>query len=168
MRSLMIVVIHLCAALLPFTAGYSKQAAMENSFPGWPSELSGRTLTPLPMTEQEQEFSQGFPGRIGRFSDGTREIIIRYVQQPTRLLHPSADCLRGSGFAISPRPVTRDNDGRLWGCALAERGNERYRVCEHLRDEEGNGWYDVSSWYWSTILKNSKGPWWAVTVAERV
>lgn len=168
MRSLIIVLIHLGAALIPFATKHDAAASTQRGFPGWPTELAGRPLNPLPMTAQERGFSQGFPGKISRFSDGNREIIIRYVERPTRRLHPSADCLRGSGYRVSTQPLRRDGEGRLWGCVLAARDGERYRVCEHIRDGVGNGWYDVSSWFWSVMLQGGEGPWWAITVAEEV
>lgn len=168
MRSLIIIAIYCCAAIAPLADWHSTDAQKDRPFPGWPAELHGRELTPLPMTAQEQGFNQGFPGKIGRFNDGIRDVIIRYVERPTRNLHPSADCLRGAGFNISNQPLWRDAQNLLWGCVLAERGGESYRVCEHIRDDNGNGWYDVSSWFWSAVFNNGKGPWWAVTVAERV
>lgn len=168
MRGLIIVVIHCAVAILPYAARHGASLEPEKPFPGWPTELAGRPLNPLPVTAQERGFIQGFPGKIGRFSAGSREIIIRYVERPTRRLHPSADCLRGSGYRVSTQPVRRDGDGRLWGCVLAVRDGERYRVCEHIHDETGNGWYDVSSWFWTVVLRDSEGPWWAITLAEKV
>lgn len=168
MRSLIVVVIHCFIAALPYTARDGVTFEPTKPFPGWPTEFAGKPLNLLPMTARERGFSQGFPGKIGRFSDGNREIIIRYVEQPTRRLHPSADCLRGSGYQISNQPLNRDSEGKLWGCVLASLDGEHYRVCEHIHDETGNGWYDVSSWFWSVVLQDREGPWWAITLAENV
>ncbi len=165
---LLIIALHLCAAVAPFAGWHGAASEAAERFPGWPQELAGRPLNPLPMTVREQAWSEGFPGKVGRFNDGSREIIIRYVTRPTRRLHPSADCLRGSGYRVSTKPAWRDADGGIWGCVLAERGDQRYRVCERIRDQAGNGWYDVSSWYWSALSHGTDGPWWAITVAERV
>ena len=120
------------------------------------------------MSEKEQGFNQGIPGKVGRYSDGSREILIRYIDRPTRKLHPSANCLRAAGYKIEPQPIRRDREGKLWGCVLATHDGKTYKVCERMHDESGNSWYDVSSWFWSVLLKNSKGPWWAMTGAEQV
>ena len=93
---------------------------------------------------------------------------MRYIQHPTRQLHPAADCLRGSGYTVEPQPISRDRDHGLWGCVLARDGDKTLRVCERIHDRYGNSWYDVSSWYWSAMLHNDNGPWTAVTVAEQV
>jgi hypothetical protein len=83
------------AALAPF-ATRSSGAVASAPFPGWPTHYDGRALTELPLTPREAGFTQDFPGRVGRFSDGQREIIIRWVGAPTRRLHPAADCFRGA------------------------------------------------------------------------
>ena len=168
MRHIVIIALHLSACLAPFADWQSHDQSMGQPFQGWPTEFEGRPLTHLPMTDKERGFSQGFPGRIGRFTDGSREIIIRYVERASRKVHPSADCFRGSGYKVEPQAISRDQNGQLWGCVLAERDGISYRVCERMYDQSGNSWYDVSSWFWSVLLKNSQGPWWAVTVAERV
>src|SRR5262244_3280163 len=89
------------AALAPFVVR-PDGAVASTPFPGWPTHYEGRALVELPLTPREATFTQDFPGRVGRFSDGQREIIIRWVGAPTRLLHSAADCFRGSGYAITP------------------------------------------------------------------
>ncbi len=71
--------------------------------------------TALPLSDREQRFVSGFPGRIARFTDGKREIIVRWVTRETRMLHPAADCFRGMGYAIRPLPIYIDERGRHWG-----------------------------------------------------
>jgi len=71
-------------------------------FPGWPTDLDGKALKELPLTEREQRFNSGFPGRIGRFTDGRREIIIRWITVPSHRLHAASVCLRASGAKIIP------------------------------------------------------------------
>src|SRR5262245_3744823 len=88
------------AALVPLTER-SNGTAAGAPFPGWPTEYEGRALIELPLTQRETAFVQDFPGRVGRFTDGTREIIIRWVGAPTRRLHSAADCFRGSGYAVT-------------------------------------------------------------------
>jgi hypothetical protein len=135
-------------------------------FPGWPGSFEGRTLTRLPLSEREERFGLDFPGRIARFTDGRREIIIRWVTQPTRKLHPASDCFEGIGYSVEPSALRVGNDGSRWGSFIAVRGDERLLVAERIYTDSGDSWADVSAWYWSAIAENSSGPWWAVTVAE--
>ena len=104
LKSFLAVVIFLiagaAAALAPLI-DRTHAAAADAPFPGWPSSYEGRALAELPLTPRETAFGQDFPGRVGRFSDGRREIIIRWVGAPTRRLHSAADCFRGSGYAVN-------------------------------------------------------------------
>jgi hypothetical protein len=153
------------AALAPFID--RKQAlAADAPFPGWPTSYEGRPLVALPMTPREDAFLRDFPGRVGRFSDGRREIIIRWVGAPTRRLHSSADCFRGSGYAITPLPARRDASGAVMGCFRATLHGAAMTVCEVIHDERGESWSDVSAWYWNGMLRTSNPPWWSFVVAE--
>lgn len=160
--------LHLLAAMLPL---WSTSAAVTTSAvapPTWPEQFAGRPLRPLDLTAQEARFSQGFPGHVARFTDGSREIILRWVHVPTRRLHPAADCLKGVGYAIRPQPIRVDTDDQHWGCVRASRAGQHMQVCERVFDHQGQSWSDVASWYWATALARTTGPWWAVTVAEHV
>ncbi len=138
----------------------------EAPFPGWPERWEGRVLVPRTATPAEAAFSRRFPGRVAAFDDGQRHLLLRYVTQATRRLHPASDCYRGAGYATEARPLRVDADGRRWGCFEARRGEARLLVCESIRDASGSSWSDASSWYWAAALERSPGPWWAVTVAE--
>ncbi len=131
-----------------------------------PETFEGIKIKQLPLSERESYFLEDFPGNIGRFSDGKREIIIRYVREATRKLHPASDCFRAVGYSTNPLPLKVDDDGKRWSCFSAARANEKLRVCERIYDDAGNEWTDVSAWYW-TALNELNGNWWAVTVAER-
>ncbi len=168
MYYLIIITLHLGAFLVPFSDRNYYREKPAQPLPAWPLEFDGKPLTSLPITDLERGFSRGFPGRTGRFSDGTREIIFRYVNHPTWKLHPSADCLRGSGFQVKPEPIYRDPQEHLWGCVKAQRDEQIIRVCESIYDPSGKSWHDVSSWFWSVILSDDQGPWKAVTIAERI
>lgn len=135
-------------------------------FPGWPAQFEGRALRQLPLTALEERFARNFPGRLGRFSDGEREIILRWVSHETRKLHPAADCFKAGGYELTHQPIEVDANGTRWGRFLARRGGMTIRVRERLHDAAGNGWTDVSSWYWAALWGRSHGPWWAVTVAH--
>src|SRR5215470_7011303 len=141
------------AALAPLTHHSGDSTFVANdTFPGWPTRYEGRQLTELALTQRETAFAQDFPGRVGRFSDGRREIIIRWVGAPTRRLHPAADCLRAIGYSIAPLPTRRDGRGAAMACFRASRKDETMAVCELVRDAQGQSWPDVSAWYWHALL----------------
>ncbi len=169
MRCVIFVWVHILAALIPFSTLQSNNQPPNIDFPGWPQELDGQALTRMTMTEKERGYNRNFPGKIARFTDGSREIIMRFVERPSRNVHPSADCLRGSGFKLETQPIRRDRGANLWGCVLARRDGKTYRVCERIYDIAAkSSWYDISSWYWAARLGRAQGPWWVVTVAERI
>ena len=141
--------------------------ASDRDFPGWPAQYDGRALQGLALTRRELVFAQDFPGRVGRFADGRREIIMRWVTLPTRRLHPAADCFRASGYSIAPLPRQRRGNATPIGCFRASRGDDRLKVCEMIRDEQGQTWSDVSAWYWHAILGTTRSPWWSVVTAEQ-
>lgn len=152
------------AAWLPL-----RETSSENiggAFPGWPSVYEGQPIREIPLSESERAFSRNFPGRIAKFTDGRRDLILRWVTRPTRQLHSSEDCLRGLGYQTSPGPAVRDAAGARWSCFVARRGSHRVTVRERITSEAGAEWLDVSSWFWSASLGKSKGPWLAVTVLE--
>lgn len=140
----------------------------DSDFPGWPTHYEGVALQPLPLTSLEQRFAADFPGRVGRFSDGRREIVMRWISHETRKLHPAVDCFKGSGYRVIPLPIDVDPGGVRWGSFLATRGMERIKVRERIYDAAGNTWTDVSSWYWAALWEQSQRPWWAITVAATV
>lgn len=145
------------AAGAPFLPGPAEKT-MTVDFPGWWTSFEGRPLRELAVSNDEKRF---FPGYVGRFSDGRREIVLRFFGERTRKLHSSADCLRGLGYQVTPLPLVRGPEGELWSAFEATRGNERLRLRERIFGPEGS-WPDVSQWYWNA----GDGPWWAVTVCE--
>jgi hypothetical protein len=167
--NILYVVACVVAALMPILAAQFKTTAtvtMPVAFPGWPDQFEGKTLTPLPLNEMEKTFASGFPGRFGRFTDGEREIIIRWVTEATRMLHFSSDCFQGLGYEVKPLPVHRDNHGSLWASFEATKNGERLRVYERINSDSGETWTDVSAWYWSA-LRQQHGSWWAITIAKK-
>ena len=157
------------AALIPILPLRSKQSQVaipRVAFSEWPANFEGQTLRPLPLTERELRFGEDFPGKIGRFTDGKREVIIRWVSEATRRLHRASDCFEGIGFSIRPLPLHVDENGSRWSRFIAVRGKERLRVRERIYTDTGESWTDVSSWYWASVQETSAGPWWAITVAE--
>jgi hypothetical protein len=155
------------AAAVPWLA-LPRQPSRLPAFPGWPATFDGRTLHPMPIGEGEKRFESEFPGRIGRFTDGSREIVIRWVTEATRKLHPSADCWGYAGFEIKPLPLRIDAAGLRWATFEAHRGDEHLRVFERIADDHGHGWTDVSEWYWSALTGDTSGPWWTFAWAQRI
>lgn len=151
------------AAMIPFAVPAPAPVVITD-FPGWPSEFEGRSLRALPLSAPEQRFATDFPGRIGRFTDGEREIILRWMSAPSRKLHPAADCLKASGYAVTPLPIDRVA-GVAWSAIAAHRGDEHLRVRETIVDAAGNRWTDVSAWYWAAVRGQTPRPWLAITVA---
>lgn len=132
----------------------------------WPREWDGAALRPLALGEVEARFARQFPGRIARLTDGQRFFVMRHVLQPTRMLHPAADCYRALGWRIAQARLERDAQARLWRCFNAEReGVHALRVCERIEDAGGQSFTDTSAWYWAGVSGQSTGPWQAVTVA---
>ena len=160
------ILLHLFATLVPLFSvsdiGWNKPA----QFDSWPTDFHGKPLVRLELSGIEKTFGKGFPGHIARFTDGSQEIIIRWLRKETRKLHPAGDCLKGDGYTVKPAPMLLDVNGNRWGCVHARRDRIELDVCEIIYDEEGNSWSDVSSWYWAAILRKTEGPWWAVTIAK--
>lgn len=132
----------------------------------FPATFENQPLAELTLTEREKFFLEDFPGSVGRFSDGKREIVIRFVAEATRKLHPASDCFRAIGYETKPLPLKVDGEGKRWSCFSAVKASEQLNVCERIYDIGGAEWTDVSAWYWSALNETS-GEWWAVTVAER-
>jgi len=156
----------LAAALVPLREPGAQVRA--EGFPGWPDSFEGRALHEEPLIPYEQRAARSFPGRIGRFTDGNRQIILRWVNRPSRSLHPADVCFRGLGYRVVPGSLERDAAGALWSAFSAIRGQERLAVKTLIHDNHGRTWQDVSAWFWDAALGRSSGPWWALTVVDRL
>ena len=168
--AVMVVLLVACAAI-PLGLPHRDAQAAAPRHVEWPHEWDGRALRPLAMSEVEQRFAAHFPGAIGRFTDGERVLVLRSVSQPTRMLHPAADCFRGLGYRIEHAQLEHDARQRLWRCFEAsahagERLPVRLRVCERIEATDGSAFTDASSWFWAASLGQSSGPWRAVTLVE--
>jgi len=135
-------------------------------FPGWPSEYEGSDLRSLDVSQRERAFEAQFPGKMAKFTDGGRIIILRWVTKPTRKLHPASDCFKAVGYRVRPNNIKMDGHGNAWGSFQGTRSGESFSVYERIHDSSGGKWTDVSSWYWAAILGRTSGPWWAVTLIE--
>lgn len=166
MTALKLLIAAACLAALTPLAGHAPRAAPAGTLPPWPRELAGRALTRVPLADSERRFLAGFPGDVARFTDGERDIILRWVTQPTRRLHPADDCYRAWGYDVGVAAIHADRDGVRWRCFRASKDGRERRVCEQVRDAEGSHWTDVSSWYWAATLDRSTGPWLVTTVSN--
>jgi hypothetical protein len=163
-----------CALLLPLClaiagwklVGATHAAPAATPASEFPSQWQGRPLRPLMLTEVEQRFARQFPGTLARLTDGEQVLVLRTVLQPTRLLHPAADCYRGLGWRVAHEQLQQDAEQQLWRCFEATRGGQRLRVCERIVDAAGHAFTDTSAWYWAALLEQSRGPWQALTVAS--
>lgn len=133
----------------------------------WPKSFEGRALTPMQPTAFDAVIARDFPGRIARFSDGKRQIVLRSVHGATRALHSARTCFTATGHALSSAPM-RVKDGRASSCFEASKGGKRVLVCERIDGPAGASFPDPSSWYWPALTGNSKGPWLAVTSVEPI
>ncbi|MBF0308495.1 MAG: hypothetical protein HQL56_03050 [Magnetococcales bacterium] len=159
----------LAAGLIPFwPSSFQKTPPQEyqESFAGWPREWQGLPLRQLPLADYEQAFGTGFPGRLARFTDGRRQIVIRWITQATRKLHPASDCFRALGYDISPLPAARTSKIHHLHCFLATAQRDKFHVCEWVQDDRGGQWSDISQWFWQALMSPESGPWWSYTVAE--
>ena len=136
------------------------------------THLRNRPLTQQPLTALETRFAANFPGAIARYRAGETTLIVRQVTQPTRQLHPAADCFRAAGYTLGAVRTREDGAHARWNCFEARQGGQRWRVCERITDTAGHQWTDVSSWYWSALWSqraaNPGGPWWAVTTVTPI
>ena len=130
-----------------------------NDFPGWGTLVPGG-WTPLPLEPTEAAYAESFPGRVARFEKGNQQLVVRYIEQPSRRVHPSHHCLAASGYHVERASSQHDPDVGIW---IATRGVQRMRVEEWFVSADGHKQGDVSAWYWSAVLGRSRGPWIAYT-----
>ena len=154
------------ASLMPLFAARDVGHIANVQVREWPHEFRGHPLIRVPLNHDEQQFLDDFPGAVARFSDGEHDILMRWVDQPTRRLHPAEDCYRGWGYEVSESKIRRDGDGTPWRCFSARTGARERSVCEQLRDLEGAHFTDVSSWYWAATLGRTTGPWLVTTISR--
>lgn len=161
--------VFLAVALVPILAGtFVPSSEASGRFAGWVEEWDGSALKRIPFTWRERAFLQDFPGQVAHFSDGRRELIMRYTERATRRLLPAADCFREVGFKVTPLGAVQDDKGRGWNTFQAEKFGETLRVSERVTDRRGTEWAHISSWYWAATFGWSSGPWYAITIVDKV
>jgi exosortase/archaeosortase family protein len=122
-------------------------------------------LHPLPSTEAEMAFAKSFPGTLASYQWGGNQVILRRVNEATRRLHPSRDCLRAAGFETTDAFTVTFGDGSRWARFSATRDGIRRTIHERITSGcDGSTWTDVSTWYWAALRHPLNGPWQAETV----
>lgn len=144
-----------------------EHGTIATQFPGWPTEFDGGKLTPMPLTSMERRYYIGMPGRVARFTDGRRQIVLRWLAERDTKFHLSQRCYRAFGYSVSPLPAVLDDHGGRWGAFEARRTGERIRVRERIWDDAGAQWSDEAAFRWDMFWRRPPGPWWSATIAER-
>ena len=157
----------------------------------WPASWEGQALVPAPRGETAEFFTRDFPGEFmeffsineadaeeGYFSE--TQVLMRFVRNATRRLHPAEDCFRGAGYRITPTPLRADRSGRRWSGFIGEKSGRRVAVRQCIISvPDGDlaaaemsrvSWPDVSSWYWDTARPGAENSpvALAVTVVEKL
>jgi hypothetical protein len=156
------------AAAMPLLHSQKSVAVPARQAVDWPTQFEGQPLRQVTLSEVTERFAQEFPGQIAVYATGKRRFVYRWVTQATRQLHPASTCYKVSGYEIKWLPEYVDESHNKWSAFEASKGSEKLLVRERLYDAVGHNWTDVSSWYWSAVLKQSNSPWWSVSVAERI
>lgn len=130
----------------------------------WPETWNDQPLEPLALTAKEAVFAQGFPGEIRKFRAGSDLLILRWMAQPSRKLHPAADCFKAMGFTVKPLPWVVLDEKERFGSFSAQKGAEKLLVKERIWSATGSQFEEVSAWYWHALLNPNEAPWWSVTV----
>lgn len=125
-------------------------------------------LSPLPPSPTEMAFAESFPGTLASYHWGGSQVILRRVNDATRRLHPSRDCLRAAGFNTTEAITIRLGDGSEWARFHASRDGIRWTVSERtVSAGNRSAWTDVSAWYWAAVRHPLNGPWQAETVISK-
>ena len=165
----LIYILCLAAALVPFLD--EKQTGGKIALKCdiiFPEFIEKDGLTECQLSPKEAQFFSRFPGKVAKFRDGHRMIIVRVVNTPTRLLHPALECFSGMGYSITANSIFKDENDRLWGSFKAfHRSGKTYSVKEIILDSNGKSWSDVSAWYWNAEFSISKGPWISLVIAAK-
>ena len=135
-------------------------------FPGWPELYEGRPWVRITRNDRLSSVLARSTLTTGVFRQEGRWVVLRWIQQVSREVHPAADCFRARGYEVERSRLVRDARGATWSEFGVEREGQRWRVRERLLAENGSAWTDVSAWYWASVGRSSAGPWWAVTVIE--
>lgn len=133
----------LVAAGVPWRAETAARSAGTPGFPGWPASFEGRPLRETVLNAAELAFNDRFPGRMGRFTDGARLIVLRWVTAPTHRVHSGSDCQQSAGSRLTRGEWWRDPDGAIWSTWTASGPGGVMTVRERCYDSHGGTWPDL-------------------------
>ena len=141
-------------------------------------DLAGRGAHAPTADRARAALAAGLPRRLGRFGTATGdELLLRWIERPTRKAHPARHCFRGSGHEVEPLPAWRDEAGRRWSRFLARSPEGTVLEVRELvvtGDPVSGGFRldgphfpDVGAWWWQSgpLGSAGAGPWWAITWA---
>jgi exosortase/archaeosortase family protein len=152
---------------LPMARTSSMPSSFGMSFPGWPTEFGGKALRPEKLQPREERYYRDFAGRIAKFTDGKRQIIIRWLPENLGDFHMTQRCFRALGYELHAQPAWRDEHGQFWSTFHAIGTHESLVVHERILDTRGHAWTDESAWRWDVLWRKTGGPWWAYTIAQK-
>jgi hypothetical protein len=144
------------------------EAPQSSGFPGWPKEFDGAQLSEQPLTAREMRFWAGFPGKVARFTDGKRQIILRWAGGRSDRFHLAARCYRAMGYHITQLPAALDANGNRWCVYRADGRHTSLRVRERILDNAGNAWTDEAAYRWDAFWRRTSAPWWGITIVEPI
>lgn len=158
------------AGIVPLFSGEKGSTTTSaETFPGWPAEWEGNTLTEIPLSGQERAFARAFPGRVGVFeTTGGERVILRWVTRPTRKIHSSEDCLRACGYSVENQPASKAAMAgwRRFSASHPDWGVFDLREQVRSTVDPARCWPEISAWFWAASFHRQLGPWWAITVME--
>jgi hypothetical protein len=151
------------AALSPVLA--IESASSKPRFTGFPTTFEGRPLSRLPDTPEERAFYGRHALEHARFSDGERVLLMRWAGADITGFHLAEACFRAFGFTLSPMPARSDSAAREH-CYRARRKGVAQRVCEQIRDGQGQVFASEPTWQLARVLGQSPPPYLGISVVE--
>jgi len=142
----------------------SKANATAISDVEWPTREGNTPLFEIAIPEDQADFLQHFPGSVKVFASADSIWIYRWVNRPTRQLHPARDCYRAAGWEVLEEKQILDTSGHRWSRTHLVHGTREMEIHEQIRDANGTArWTEPSQWFWDAALGRSQGPWWMIS-----
>lgn len=171
------------AGLAPLIPARTSPPRLRGGFPGWPARWLGQPLERLPDTAMDRRWAAVAPGPLARFAlaDGS-ELLLRWVDQPGREVHPPEDCYRGNGYRVASMPpvhapvavpgtgaAARQGEAVIWRRFRAEREGAAWEVRGVIVSRTGETYPDSGWWWWRVMGPGARdrGPWWVITTQNR-
>ncbi len=173
MKNIILLISSVIALGRPFIVENS-QHFPKNYSVNLPTTFNGFVLEELNTSEHERAFYDNFPGKTALYklkSSNGEQIFFRYLETPSRKLHPAEECYKANGTdcvamekkiirveELSQSPIT-------WGQFKIKENGSEYIIRQAVISLGGKENYsDIPSWYWLTVFSdNDPGPWLAIT-----